>query len=428
MSFTVLGINHKTASVALRERLAFDAERYTHASGDLLKTTGLTNLVVLSTCNRTEFYTLSDSPDTLRAWLAQYSHIDSAQLEQHTYGYVGKEALTHIIRVAAGLDSMILGEPQIFGQFKAAIAMAQSSNMVNKKLAWLFDQVITATKKVRSDTRIGEQAVSLGFAVSRLSQQIFDDLQQNTLVLVAAGEMNQLVARHLCQSGIGKVVICNRSADRAQALAKQLMTDFSVACEVVALHDLASVLPRGDIICSSTGSLETVIEYKLVKRAVKQRRYAPMLMVDLAVPRDIDPKVSKLDSVFHYAIDDLQDVIDENKQQRLDASVNAEVMISQVVVDIQTRQRVKEASREISLYKSLTQKMSDDAKDKALLKLAQGKPAEQVIQELAHQLTAKLTHGQFKLLREAASLSDGDALQLVTSSLLVNAEPPNESS
>lgn len=422
MSFTVLGINHKTASVTLRERLAFDAQRYAHASQDICQKTPLHNLVVLSTCNRTEFYTLSDSTDTLLAWLAQYSGIAPEQLSKHTYSYISTEALTHIIRVASGLDSMILGEPQIFGQFKSAINMAQSAGMVNKKLAWLFDQVITATKKVRSETRIGEQAVSLGFAVSQLAKQIFDDLQKNTLVLVAAGEMNQLVARHVCQSGIGKVIICNRSADRAEALAKQLTTDFSVHCDVVALNELATVLPQGDIVCSSTGSLETIIERKVVKRSIKQRRYAPMLMVDLAVPRDIDPRVSKLESVYHYAIDDLQDVIDENKQQRRDASVNAEVMISQVVVDIQTRQRVKEASREIGLYKTLTQQISQDAQTQALQKLTQGKPAEQVIQELAYQLTAKLTHGQFRLLREAASLSDSEAMNLVLSNLLANTQ------
>lgn len=418
MSFIALGINHKTASVALREQLAFDADRCLQAFHDASVTSSLNNLIILSTCNRTEVYGLADTVASLSHWLMNFCCLAEDELQPHIYTYTDSEALTHVIRVASGLDSMILGEPQIFGQLKSAVSFSQSHDMVNKQLSWLFEQVMIATKKIRSETRVGEQVVSLGYAVSKLAKQIFDDLQQNTLVLVASGEMNQLVARHMCQAGIGKVVVCNRSADSANALAKQLNHDFSVETEVVAFTELADVLAQGDIVSSSTGSLQTVIGYDMVKGAVKQRRYEPMLLVDLAVPRDIDSRVESLDSIYHYAIDDLQHVIEGNKQQRREASVNAEVMISQLVVDIQSRQRVKEASRDIAAYQAHTQDMSQLAAEKALQQLAQGKPADQVIQDMAYQLTAKLTHGQFRLLRDAASLSDRETMRFVLGHLL----------
>lgn len=416
MSLIALGINHKTASVTLREKFAFDAARLSQAFSDAAQRYQLHNLVILSTCNRTEIYALAQSSDTLVSWLSEFCHIEPARLTQHHYIHTGNDALTHMIRVASGLDSMILGEPQILGQLKQALTSANAHDMVNKQFNWLFEHIFAATKKVRSESKVGEQAVSLGFAVAKLASQIFDDIHDNTLLLVAAGEMNQLVARHLCRSGVTHVIICNRSPERAHTLAEQLHRDFNVVTETAGLDELDRLLERSDIVSSCTGSLDVLITHKMVKRANKKRRYKPMLMVDLAVPRDIDDAVAKIDNVYHYAIDDLQHVIDGNLEQRREASVHAEVMISQLVININTRQKVKEVGKEIADFRERMRQISTNMNAKAQAQLANGKPAEAIIDELTHQLTAKLTHGQFKLLREAAN-QDAHILSFILTTL-----------
>lgn len=412
MSLTALGINHKTAPIAFREQLAFNPERLasalTHARNQ-----GIDNLVILSTCNRTEFFANNHTAERIMAWLGDFLQTDISYFQTHFYHSHANDALTHMIRVASGLDSMILGEPQILGQVKQSVQVATQHGALNKKFLWLFEQIFAATKKIRTDSKLGEQAVSIGFAVAKLASQIFDDLQSNTLLLVAAGEMNALVAKHLCEQGLGKLIICNRSHARAATLKQNIAQNYPLPIEVIGFDQLANHLPMADMVSSCTASMQTVVSYKWVKKAIKARRYKPMLLVDLAVPRDIDEKVAKLDDVFLYAVDDLQHVLEQNLAQRKNAAVNAEVMVSQQVSLINANTKIKDLSHHMANYQAFTHDTSTQLKQKAHAQLANGVDASDVVNELAHQLTAKLTHAQFKLLRQAASQDNPAILNFV---------------
>lgn len=416
MTLSVLGINHKTASVTFREQMAFNPERIAHAYA-AAQQASLQNIIILSTCNRTEVYSHQCSAADVLAWLSQFVGLPSAEIQAHAYTHSHDDALTHMIRVASGLDSMILGEPQILGQLKQACAMATEQGQLSKKFTWIIEQVFSATKKVRAESKLGEQAVSLAYAAAKLSGQIFDDLTKNTLMLVAVGEMNQLVAKHVCRQGIGKVILSNRSEARARAFAQVLKTQYAVPVSVIAFDEIATQLHKADVLCSCTASLQPIIPFAWAKNAIKQRRYKPMLMIDLAIPRDIDSKVAQLDDIYHYTVDDLQHVLDENIAKRRTASVRAEVLVSQQVSEINTKQRLKDLGYFMADYKQKVASTADEVYAKAKNQLAQGEPPEAVMQQLTHQLTAKLSHAQFSLLREAASLKDRQTLDFIVEKL-----------
>ena len=400
MSFFVLGINHQTASVALREQVAFNHERLATLLAQ--QSTQLFNdLVVLSTCNRTEIYAITEQSETLLQWLAQHHQISISQLQPHVYVYQDAQAITHLMRVASGLDSLMLGEPQIMGQVKNALQLAKQAQVVSAGLNRIFESAFYAAKRVRSETAVGAHAVSMGYAVAQLALQVFSKAEDLTVLLIAAGEMNRLVAKHFAELGVAKILICNRSAERAQQLAQQLSP--RVAVELIGFEHLAQHLHRADVICSCTGSLHTILHYADVKQALKQRRYESMLLVDLAVPRDIDPAVDELDGVYLYGVDDLQGVIDENLAQRRQAAVEAELLVNQLATQFLTQQKVQQAGHCIQQYREQTQQLSQQELQQALQALAHGVPAEAVLQQMAHRLTQKLSHPTSILLREAAS-------------------------
>ncbi|WP_312331458.1 glutamyl-tRNA reductase, partial [Acinetobacter variabilis] len=328
MSFFALGVNHQTASVELREKIAFNPEKLSILLAEQSQHPVLNDMVVVSTCNRTEVYAMSDNVDMVLNWLAQTKGIDPKQLQNHVYRYENAQAVTHLMRVASGLDSLMLGEPQILGQVKTALSLAKESKTVSQNLNRIFEHAFYAAKRVRSETAVGSHAVSMGYAVAQLALQVFSRPEQLTVMVVAAGEMNSLVAKHLAEMGVGKIIICNRTRARAENLAQEIAHRADV--EIIDFDQLAANLHRADVISSCTGSLHQVIHYPDVKAALKKRRYQQMLLVDLAVPRDIDPKVEKLDGVYLYGVDDLQSVIDENLAQRRQAAVEAEVMVNQL--------------------------------------------------------------------------------------------------
>lgn len=425
MQLLVIGLNHKTAPVALREQLAFGTEEMPIALTELQ---GLTaGSVIVSTCNRTELYVLTDGQtdlmyikSTLTHWLANFKRLSSHDITPHLYFHDNTLALTHWLRVASGLDSMILGEPQILGQIKQAAQIAETTGSVSPRLKWVIQQIFAATKIVRSETQVGSQAVSLGFAASRLVTQIFDKPQDITLLVVAAGEMNRLVATNMMGLGISRVIICNRGIERAENLASELMTNFpqaELSIEVVGLDRLSEVLVKADVITCSSGSLHTLIDKKMVKTALKQRRYQPMLMIDLAVPRDIEPSVGELDDVYLYSIDDLQHVIAGNLEKRRQAAVEAELLVSQLVVGIERRFAVHQVGQEIKDYRQHAQDKANELLQLSLAKLDQGQPAESVLAELTHKLTQNLTHAPSKLLRKTASEANPDTVAFVVESL-----------
>ncbi|RSO32055.1 glutamyl-tRNA reductase [Acinetobacter lactucae] len=406
MSFFALGVNHQTASVELREQIAFNAERLSRLLAEQRHHQNLKDLVVVSTCNRTEVYAMADNAESLLKWLADANNIDVKQLIHHVYRYENTQAITHLMRVASGLDSLMLGEPQILGQVKSALALSKEAQTVSPELNSVFEYAFYAAKRVRSETAVGSHAVSMGYAVAQLALQVFSKPEKLTVMVVAAGEMNSLVAKHLAEMGVAKIIICNRSRERADQLAQEIAHQVEV--EIIEFSALAENLYRADVVSSCTGSLYQVIAYSDVKAALKKRRYQQMLMVDLAVPRDIDPKVEALDGVYLYGVDDLQSVIDENLAQRRQAAVEAEVMVNQLATQLITHQKVKEAGSTIHAYRQHSEEISQQELTHALEALHHGYNAEQVLQQFAHRLTQKLMHPTSILLREAAKAENPD--------------------
>ena len=337
MSFFALGVNHQTASVELREQVAFNPEKLKELLLEQSHDQTLNDMVVVSTCNRTEVYAMAENADMVLEWLAEKNGIDVNQLSHHVYRHENADAVTHLMRVASGLDSLMLGEPQIMGQVKSALSISKESAVVSANLNRIFEYAFYAAKRVRSETAVGSHAVSMGYAVAQLALQVFSQPEKLTVMVVAAGEMNSLVAKHLAEMGVAKILICNRSRERAELLASEI--SHRVQVEIIPFDQLSENLHRVDVISSCTGSLHQVIAYDDVKKALKQRRYKQMLMVDLAVPRDIEPKVEQLDGVYLYGVDDLQSVIDENLAQRRQAAVEAEVMVNQLATQLIVQQK-----------------------------------------------------------------------------------------
>lgn len=425
MQLLVIGLNHKTAPVALREQLAFGEADLPVALGELK---GLTQgAVILSTCNRTELYILTEREQDvpyvksqMTHWLANFKRLSSHDLSPHLYSYDNTLALTHWLRVASGLDSMILGEPQILGQIKQAVQIAQNVGSITPLMHWIIQQIFATTKTVRNETQVGSQAVSLGFAAAKLITQIFDKPENRTLLVVAAGEMNRLVATNIMGLGITRVIICNRGRERAETLANELRTNFpqqGLSVEIVGLDNLPQVLPQADIVTCSSGSLYALIDKNMVKTALKQRRYQPMLMIDLAVPRDIEPSVGELDDVYLYSIDDLQHVIAGNIEKRRQAAVEAELLVSQLVVEIERRFAVRQVGQEIHTYRQHAHDKAEQLLALSLAKIKEGQAPDIVMAELAHKLTQHLTHAPSKLLRKTASEGNAETVDFVVDGL-----------
>jgi len=390
MSFFALGVNHQTASVELREQVAFNPEKLSVLLAEQSQHPELNDMVVVSTCNRTEIYAMSDNVDMVLNWLAQTHGIDPKQFQNHVYRYENAQAVTHLMRVASGLDSLMLGEPQILGQVKTALSLAKESKTVSQNLNRIFEYAFYAAKRVRSETAVGSHAVSMGYAVAQLALQVFSRPEQLTVMVVAAGEMNSLVAKHLAEMGVGKIIICNRTRARAENLAQEIAHRADV--EIIDFDQLAANLHRADVISSCTGSLHQVIHYPDVKAALKKRRYQQMLLVDLTVPRDIDPKVEKLDGVYLYGVDDLQSVIDENLAQRRQAAVEAEVMVNQLATELIIQQKVSEAGSTIHAYRDYGESLCQEELATAMQRIAKGDLAVEVLADLSHRLTQKLLH------------------------------------
>ena len=404
MSFFALGVNHQTASVELREQVAFNPEKLKELLLEQSHDQTLNDMVVVSTCNRTEVYAMAENADMVLEWLAEKNGIDVNQLSHHVYRHENAEAVTHLMRVASGLDSLMLGEPQIMGQVKSALSISKESAVVSADLNRIFEYAFYAAKRVRSETAVGSHAVSMGYAVAQLALQVFSQPEKLTVMVVAAGEMNSLVAKHLAEMGVAKILICNRSRERAELLASEI--SHRVQVEIIPFDQLSENLHRADVISSCTGSLHQVIAYDDVKKALKQRRYKQMLMVDLAVPRDIEPKVEQLDGVYLYGVDDLQSVIDENLAQRRQAAVEAEVMVNQLATQLIVQQKVNQAGPVIKSYRDQGEQNKEQELKLALERLHSGEDAELVMQEFAHRLTQKLLHPTSLLLREVAKSED----------------------
>ncbi|MFB6348740.1 glutamyl-tRNA reductase [Moraxella sp. ZJ142] len=448
MKLAVIGVNHKTAPVSLRERLSFGSDMPQAIEQMAALTSGCT---IVSTCNRSELYVgldddelyaddaLDEQTDAvgiispkLRAigeWLAEFKGVAFDEISPYLYAYEGSRALNHWLRVAAGLDSMILGEPQILGQIRQAVATAKEHGGISSEFGWLTQQVFAAARTVRRDTKVGAQAVTLGFATAKLATQIFDNPSELTFLLVAAGEMNRLVAHNVAALGVKKIIICNRTHERAKILGDELaqmqaQAGRAVEIELCGLGELARVLPEADIISSCSGSMQALIDVAMVKQALKVRRHQPMLFVDLAVPRDIEPLVEQLDNVYLYSVDDLQHVIAGNLAERKQAAVEAELLVGQLVADIEAQMQEQLAREHIQNYRQMAQARTDALLKQALDKIDDGADAKLILAQFAHDLSQTLMHSPSRLIRHSAKHSDAQMLEMVSYELIHSYRKP----
>jgi glutamyl-tRNA reductase len=408
MAFSILGINHKTAPVALREKVAFGEDRLVAALRTLRQESGVAEAVILSTCNRTELYWAgSASGADLSQWLERH-HGNNLDLASSLYIHQDSRAVEHAFSVASGLDSMVLGEAQILGQLKDAYRVAQETGSTGPTLNKLFQAAFSAAKRVRSETRIGANAVSLASATVSLARRVYADLSVHNALIVGAGEMNALTARHFMSAGVKRMVIANRTLGRAQKLAEQLKA------HAVGLADLERELTEADIVISCTASAIPIISKRAVQAAIRTRRRRPIFMVDMAVPRDIEPEVADLEDVYLFSIDDLQQLVDENRQQRELAADGARLVINEEVARFLAEARAHDAGPAIRALRQQADAIRRQSVEQARRMLAAGKSSDEVIEYLANTLTNRLLHAPTQALRQASELADLALAETVT--------------
>jgi glutamyl-tRNA reductase len=409
MALLALGINHKTAPVEVRERVAFAPELLTEAMLAARDFANLEEIAILSTCNRTELYCSAGLEGTraLLEWLGEYHQLDPDELQKCSYAFWDEEAARHMMRVASGLDSLVLGEPQILGQLKSAYSLSQENGHVNAGLGRLFQQTFSVAKQVRTDTAIGENPVSVAYAAVSLAQHIFSDLKRSKALLIGAGETIELVARHLSQAGVQDITVANRTLSRALTLAEEFNG------KAILLGDIPEALGDADIVIASTASQLPILGKGAVETALKKRKHRPIFMVDIAVPRDIEAQVAELDDVYLYTVDDLKEVIEENQRSRENAARQAEEIVEVGAHDFMRQLRSLDAVDLLTTFRSQAESTRDQELEKALKQLANGKPADEVLTMLARGLTNKLLHHPTIQMRKASAEGRTDLLELV---------------
>ena len=406
MPLRILGLNHNTASVEIREQVVFSGQEIGRALTRVRDIEGVDEAVLLSTCNRTEFYVMSDDGGQRRLndWLHDERNLDPS-FAQSIFSMQQDDAIRHIFRVACGLDSMVLGEPQILGQLKDAYREAQQSGTVGKQLSRLFQHTFSVAKKVRTDTKIGSSPVSVAYAAVSLAQQFFADFSRHTALLVGAGVTVELLARHLESHDIGRLFVANRDVERAGNLAHRF-GGFALP-----LSELDGTLQEADILISSTASPEPVITLDQVKSALKARRRRPMFAVDIAVPRDIDAAVGKLDDVYLYTIDDLDRVILEGQNNREAAAVDANRILDEEIGRYLTIERAKRAAPLITTLRDQAESMRGEVLAQARRRLGQGADSNEVLEYATSALMKKLLHNPSVRIREASEAADEKTIE-----------------
>lgn len=421
MTISALGINHKTAPVDLRERVAFSTEQLDTALQAIRQLQGVEEAVIVSTCNRTELYCQgSASTDLLLGWLSGFHGLAPDTLQQHYYAYQDQQAISHLMSVASGLDSLVLGEPQILGQVKQAYQLAKRQTAVGGILERLFQQTFRVAKTVRNETEVGQNAVSVAYAAVSLARHIFAKLDTSKVLLIGAGDTSELVAQHLQQQGVSDITVANRTLQRAAELAQK------IGGKAHSLAELGELLPMADIVVSSTASTLPIVGKGSIERALKKRRHRPMLLIDLAVPRDIEEQVNELDDAYLYTVDDLQNIISENIKNREHAAHQAQVIIqrqSEAFGDWLKSLSSVELVRE---YRNYTQQLAQQQLEKAEQMLAQGKSPNEVLQLVTHRLTQQITHHPTQLIRAAGEHNDKNALALLQQLLPAQTDDENK--
>jgi len=410
MHLFAFGINHKTAPLALRERAVFVPEKLPEALHDFTSKTGIGEATILSTCNRTELYCGLDGRDKASSnqaieWFCNYHALRNDLIQPYLYFHPGQEAVKHAFRVASGLDSMILGEPQILGQMKEAFAAAHKAGATGKILNKLFQQTFSVAKQVRTDTAIGVSAVSIASAAVTLAKQIFNKLSEQTVLLIGAGDMIDLTARHLREEKVGHMIVANRTLERARLLAEPYRA------EVITLTEIPTRLHEADIVISCTASQLPILGKGAVESALKVRKHRPMFMVDIAVPRDIEVEVGELNDIYLYTVDDLKDVVQENLQSRQEAAKQAEKIIDLQVVNFMHWIVSLDSVPTIRALREATDSLREAELMRAKRQLAKGEDPQLVLERLARALANKFTHAPTSALQKADREGNDDLLE-----------------
>jgi len=421
MSLLAFGLNHKTAPVDIRERAAFPAEGLDEPLRGLRSLPGVREAAIVSTCNRTEVYCDLDqaSEHDIVGWFLDYHQLKPGQLSPYLFSHLDRAAVCHLLRVCSGLDSLVLGEPQILGQIKQAYAQADQCGALGSQLGKLFQHAFTVAKQVRTDTAIGASPVSVAFAAVSLAKQIFGDLSGHTALMLGAGETVELALRHLNTQGIGELIIANRTLSRAEHLANEF--DRQVPTRAIPLGEVNDVLHQADIVIASTASPLPILGKGAAESALKRRKRRPMFMVDIAVPRDIEPQVGELDDVFLYTVDDLHEVIEEGRRSRAEAAEQAEEIVEAQADEFMRWLRSLDAVTTIRACRERATGLQDELLARARTQLGAGKPAEQVLEQLARGLTNKLLHAPSTALRQAGA--DGESHIIEAARRLFAVEP-----
>jgi glutamyl-tRNA reductase len=402
-----LGINHHTAPLNVREQVVFEPERLRQALSDLVRERPVREAAILSTCNRMELYCAADQPAAAIDWLAEYHSLPAERLSPYLYTFPQRDAIRHMFRVASGLDSMVLGEPQILGQMKQAARTAEEAGTLGTILNKLFQRTFAVAKEVRSTTAIGANIVSMAAAAVHLSQRIFESVSEQRVLFIGAGEMIDLCAAHFAGHSPKKLTIANRTLERAEALAGRHGGD------TMRLDEVADRLADYDIVVACTASPLPIIGLGMVERALKVRRHRPMVMVDLAVPRDIEAEVGELDDVFLYTLDDLGQIVEQGLESRQAAVVEAEQIIDSRVASFVQWMDARETVPTIRALRDSAERTRRHEVDHALKMLARGDDPAKVMEMLSHGLTNKLIHPPTHALNQAEGGERGDLAQLL---------------
>ncbi len=403
MTLWVLGLNHQTAPVGLRERVAFGGAALPAALLSLRALPQVDEAALLSTCNRTELYAVANDADALTRWLTAHA----AGLDAYLYRHSDADAVRHLFRVATGLDSMVLGEPQILGQVKEAWALAREHGALGNRLDRLFQQSFAVAKRARTDTRIGANPVSVASAAVRLAQNSFARLEDSTVLLVGAGDTIELAARHLSEGRAKRLLVANRTLAHAQELAER-HGGYALPLTALDKH-----LAEADIVFSATASREPVISREQVAAALAPRKHKPMLLFDLAVPRDIEAGVSELTDAFLYTVDDLERAVEDNRRGRREAAEAAEAIIDLQVARYVETVQASTRQQPLKRLRALGEEARDDVLARAKQQLANGRDPQEVLDFLAHTLTNRLLHPPTAALRDAALTGDAELARAV---------------
>ena len=406
MSLLAFGVNHSTAPVELRERVNFGNEIVPEALSQLTGKVGVQEAAILSTCNRTEVYCSLDQHGVMQPikWFSEFHGLQQDQLSPFLYKHPDANAVKHVLRVASGLDSMILGEPQVLGQLKSAYQIALQAGCIGKYLSRLFQHSFRVAKQIRSSTTIGSHPVSIAFAAVRLAQQIFGNLNNQTALLIGAGDTIELAARHLHENGLKQLIVANRNLERSRHIANEF------SAYAITLGDIPHHLAEADIVISATASPLPILGKGAIERAIKLRKHRPIFMVDIAVPRDIEPEAGELEDVYLYSVDDLREVIQENMRNRKQAALQAEEIIDTQVMHFMDWLKSLDAVSTIRALRDQAHTIEQNVLLDAQQKLRAGAEPEKILLEVTRSLTNKLIHSPSAQLRTAGANGRDDLL------------------